>query len=306
MVLGYTSLAMASDVTLSLKTSAQANGEHLLLSDVIDADKTSETILNGYGHLNIDSLISDGTIRPTQILLTLARSGVDLAHLKMLSSASAAIGVKRNNGLASQLKSEILSYANKQGPGRFIDLVFDQTAISEIPYDKKSDNILIESLKEEAGRYKLKFSVKHAESNQTRFVDLSVSLVKGIPVILAKKSIMPGEVVTADMVEVGNQGLASSEDYISDLSIFTGSKVTANTLIEKGKAIPQSAVSSSTSIEKGAIVSLVTGNNQFQVRTLGRVKDILDNGSSVLVENIDSKKEIVGKPISANEVKVYY
>ena len=44
----------------------------------------------------------------------------------------------------------------------------------------------------------------------------------------------------------------------------------------------------------------------FKIRALGRVKDILDGGANVLVENVDSKKELVGTPISETEVRITY
>jgi hypothetical protein len=36
------------------------------------------------------------------------------------------------------------------------------------------------------------------------------------------------------------------------------------------------------------------------------VKEVLENGSSVMVENLDSKKEILGRPLSSSEVEVIY
>ena len=59
-------------------------------------------------------------------------------------------------------------------------------------------------------------------------------------------------------------------------------------------------------MKKGDVVTLVLSNASFQIRTIGRVKEVQDNGNRVLVENSDSKKEIWGKAINDSEVQVAF
>jgi flagella basal body P-ring formation protein FlgA len=76
--------------------------------------------------------------------------------------------------------------------------------------------------------------------------------------------------------------------------------------VKAGEVLRSSYFSQSYTMNKGAVVTLVSGQGSFRVRTLGKVKEVLDEGASVVVENIDSKKEVVGRAVGNDEVEVIY
>jgi flagella basal body P-ring formation protein FlgA len=59
------------------------------------------------------------------------------------------------------------------------------------------------------------------------------------------------------------------------------------------------------SLQKGSLVTLIARNHRLQVRALGRVREALEGGS-VSVENLDSKKVVVGRPLNSSEVEIVF
>ncbi len=59
-------------------------------------------------------------------------------------------------------------------------------------------------------------------------------------------------------------------------------------------------------LERGDVVTLLVKDARFQIRTMGMVQEVIDHGRSVLVENMDSKRTVVGKPISKHEVQIVF
>ncbi|EKD42154.1 MAG: hypothetical protein ACD_73C00298G0001 [uncultured bacterium] len=300
----WCSLASANDSYMALKTAGAASGDNLLLKDILDLENTSADIIRNFGQISINNAARNGIINPSQILVTLARAGMDLSQLKLLTPADAPIHVIQSLGLESKLKEKILAYLNAKN-NQYYDLVINAEDISKIPYNQ-GDEITVNGMQEDNNKTNFNVSILNQLQNQNSRFILSAKPVKGKSVLTSKKTFLPGDELSRDDIEITNKPFVAGIDYLSDTSFLSNSKVIVKEMIEKGSPILKSSLSSPSTLEKGSIVSLITGLGQVQVRATGRVKDILDNGNSVLVENIDSKKEIVGKPIGANEVRVYY
>ncbi|QQR81097.1 MAG: flagella basal body P-ring formation protein FlgA [Deltaproteobacteria bacterium] len=58
--------------------------------------------------------------------------------------------------------------------------------------------------------------------------------------------------------------------------------------------------------KKGDTVTLLVSSQDFKIRALGRVKEVQDNGNHILVENLDSKKELWGRALNASEVEIVF
>lgn len=59
-------------------------------------------------------------------------------------------------------------------------------------------------------------------------------------------------------------------------------------------------------MKKGDVVALILTNPSFQIRAVGKVKEVQEQGHRVLVENMDSKKEVWGHAISESEVQIAF
>lgn len=71
-------------------------------------------------------------------------------------------------------------------------------------------------------------------------------------------------------------------------------------------AAPAAIEEPKVSIRKGDIVTIAARNKRLQIRALGRVREVLENGALVSVENLDSKKTVLGKPIGPGEVEIVF
>ncbi len=125
-------------------------------------------------------------------------------------------------------------------------------------------------------------------------------------VVVATRAMSRGSTVTAADFRMARQGVAVDENVLSSWQGLPGQRWEMLQSADAGAPIIPSMLKPIHTIAKGAIVAIVAKENNFRIRTIGRVKEILEGGGSVMVENLDSRRIVVGRPISENEVEIIF
>jgi len=125
-------------------------------------------------------------------------------------------------------------------------------------------------------------------------------------VVVANSSIVSGASVTAGSFHEERQIVNGPDDFIHGLSELGSWSWEALQSIAPGEPVHRGSLKSPVILQKGSVVTLCVRNQRFQVHALGRVKEVLDSGASVSVENMDSKKIVIGRPLNGNEVEIVF
>lgn len=125
-------------------------------------------------------------------------------------------------------------------------------------------------------------------------------------VLVANNSIVSGASVTASSFHEEKQVLNEAGDFIRSISELGTWSWEVLQSIAAGEPVRRGSLKSPMILQKGSVVTLSVKNQRFQVHALGRVKEVLDSGASVSVENLDSKKVVIGRPMNANEVEIVF
>jgi len=126
-------------------------------------------------------------------------------------------------------------------------------------------------------------------------------------VVVSSRELMAGEVVSAADFE--EKKLSVQEDasgVMTNLRSLGEGRWQLQKSLALGEILHRDMVTYASNLQKGSVVTLITRGSGLEIRALGRVKDVMDQGTSILVENIDSKKELVGKALVSGEVEIIY
>lgn len=301
--------AFATDEVMNIELLRQVRGNpsNVKLIEIVDQAKTSTTLIERYGDLSIPETAQGETIEPYHVLLALSRAGVNLSQVRLLSTHAVKIISNQQNDVVSLIKSKIESYLKKS---HWIDKDTRSFHVTNIPGNLPSRDTFMDvdiefrDLQEGSQEVLVKFI---NQKNQT----IMTTLVRGTfeekhKVLVAKRLLLDGETVSAEDFEVSEKDILDGNEYMSSLSDLGQSRWTLKRTLSQGAPLDRRALSYVASMKKGDIVTLLAGDKQFQIRARGRVKEVMSDGGSVLVENIDSKKEILGKPVNPGEVQIVY
>lgn len=286
---------------------ADTSKETLLVSDVLDEGKTSPDLIKRYGGVALPKTAISNGIQPSQVLLALSRAGADLSAITLLTPADQRILPGQGSEVMVRIKkmatAELARSLNRSESEIHFDL--DRPAQS-FPQPQAFVDLAVQVKERSAEKAALIVIFKDAAGHTVAAGEVTGRLSQSRQVVVAARNLLPGDSVTAtDFKEVMTND-AARDEVVSSLKDLGSTHWQMNTALNEGEPLKRTSLNYSTLMKKGAVVTLVSGKKGFQVRALGRVKEVMDNGASVLVENVDSKKDIVGRPISVNEVQIFY
>ncbi len=145
---------------------------------------------------------------------------------------------------------------------------------------------------------------ENSETNRTQQDPIKVK--KTVSILVAKRDLAAGDVVLPEDFEEAHLETESVEDFISSLSTLAGKRITLTRDLRLGGALRNGDFESVANPKKGDMVTISVLSKEFQIQTSGRVKEIQENGNRVLVENLDSKKEVWGKAVNEREVQIVF
>ncbi len=301
--------APAYGMDLALLSEVKADPAKITLSDIVDNTKTDSGFVDKFGNISVKSLVTNGTISVAQILVALEKAGVDLSLVRLISPAQAAIVITNESGTLALVNKKIIEKMAKVLNQPEAELAFsatnnpsnlpDKSAFYDIAIEPKSD---LQNPKDKQV-FLIKFLDHNGEAKSTSILEGQLTYQKTVAV--AKKNLFPGDTVTAADFNLEKRSSVDA-GVISTLSDLGEGHFIIKEGLALGEPLKRSQLNVSSTMQKGALVTILTGDKHFQVRTLGRVKDVMDGGGSVLVENVDSKREILGRPVSSSEVQIVY
>lgn len=286
---------------LALKAFHTADSMFLKIQDVA-GEGTSAEILDRYGKVVLPGGGADGSLGTSDVLMALEKAGADLSGVEIVTPAERRTRPSPEIESVYLIRQEMTRMAAekfKVPPG---DITVELTAVPErLPPSNKVARLTVETVDEgwvatfyqEDGRVITSVPLKGTVSVQSL-------------VVVARHSLMPGEFVTQEDFREEKRPVETLPGAYRKLTEIGKGRWQMTQGLEEGAALKKEDIQQAISFQKGGVVSLVMTSPQFQVRTVGRVKDILEDGAAVLVENLDSKKEVMGRPLSANEVEVVY
>lgn len=281
----------------------------LTISDVLDPQKTDPKILSTYGEISLPAAGGDGSIQPSHVLLTLARAGADLSNIRLVTSADTVVKPSYRADVINLIKEKSFSAISKikKEDSKNLSIVFTNIP-NDLPERDAFDDLDVEISRSENSNdiqnFFVRFKTRDGRTMATASLQGRLSIKR--QVVVAKRTILPGEIVTQSDFKEQESQLGDPDGFVLSLKELGQSRWRVGEEISEGSIVKRNALNFSAKMEKGSIVTLLVGDKRFQIRSVGRVKEVLDDGLSVLVENMDSKKELIGKPISANEVRVIY
>jgi len=294
---------------LALRSSTTADPIHLTVADVADVQRTSPELLEKYGSISLPPIAEN--VQPSHVLLALSRAGVDLASIRLLTATDVHVASHGITDVVSMVRKTAAEKVKGLQKDKNTDFTLELTGVPENLPDVHAFSKLEVELKSDqpelaAKNMLIKFLDVQGRVLTTAIFQGEIKIQK--IVVVAKRSLLAGEWATADDFVESKQVMAddNSEDYARSLADLGDTRWQISDPLTEGAPLKRSQLSYASVIKKGALVTLLTGDGRFQVRTQGIVKEVKEDGRTVLVENIDSKKELLGKPITPTEVKIAF
>ncbi len=297
---------------MALSTHIQGNAKGLTIADVVDKEKTSAGLLEQYGQIALSKNQGEGGVQVAQVLLALNRAGADLTRVQLIGNIDERVLPIAASGVMKKINESVirrLAELRKETPDR---LQVEFTHIpSDLPDDKLFSDVSVEIAgkdkdEDDEGRYPVLvyFLGKNGERLAKR--DFEAVVATKMTILVAKRDFVPGDTVTKADFDEQQQACREPEKIFKTLKELGDSAWNVNQKIEAGVPIDRTTLRASVELKKGELVTLLVRNSHINVRAHGRIKEVMDSGRSVLVENIDSKKELVGKPIGGGEVEIVF
>lgn len=294
---------------LALLSEVSGSPDRLVLKDIVDSARTSPELINQYGEISMPQTGGDGSIQPSHVLLAFSRAGADLSKIRLLTYSEVRMKRADQNETLNLVRNAILENVKGLYQGDSSQIQVELTRIPANLPDRKLFTSIEAQIQEEGATVPEKsFLIKFigADKATVATAEFKGKLSLKTSVVAARRPIMKGEFVSKEDFEEVNRELTGQEKVVRSLSELGEGRWQVATAIEKGAPLSKESLSFASSIQKGAVVTLLTGDDRFQVRTVGRVLEVMDNGANVLVENVDSKKTLLGKPLNGSEVRVGY
>lgn len=133
------------------------------------------------------------------------------------------------------------------------------------------------------------------------FVPVKVADLR--PVLVATRSIPPGQPISADMLRSENRDLASlPSGHVDRLDAVVGR--TLRRPLAPGAALTPDALAAAQMVKRGTLVTLIGRSGSLEVRTQGKALADGGDGDRIAVENLSSKRVVQGVVRDGGTVEV--
>ncbi|MBI4239268.1 MAG: flagellar basal body P-ring formation protein FlgA [Deltaproteobacteria bacterium] len=304
-----TAVAQTQAWTVTLLPHVDAPPAHL--SDILDRYQTSPELLERFGLITLGLAVGQAEINPVHVLALLTRAGVDAGQL-IIQGRGVTIGNgSRPDEMQTRLAGAVqqkLAELKSCDPADFH--VTLPTLPSTLPQATSFTKLQVEIEPQHVELETIPARVKflNEQGELVSQVDLEAKVAAQQTVVIAARALVPGVVVTKDdfLIERRVVAAAPGELVVRDLAAITEGSWQVARALAPGEVVTQAVLRPNVTLQKGTLVTITARDTHFQVHAQGRVKALLENGNAVLVENTDSKKEIVARPISNSEVEIVF
>ncbi|MBF0492335.1 MAG: flagella basal body P-ring formation protein FlgA [Deltaproteobacteria bacterium] len=289
----------AENWNLSLSSSTLGDPQRLFFKEVVDKQKTSPALLEKYGNLVLPPVSTSG-LQAAQVMVFLGKVGAPLNKIQLISPPGQKVSLSPKSVVLQKIREAVIQKAAEMHQVEPKSILLE---ISEVPEDLPAPDGFSRLQVELTSPYvKANFLGQNGEILKSSQFTAKVLIRSSV--LLAKKALMPSQSIGPEDFEEKQQDLESIQGLVRGLSELKDAHWNLSQGLEVGSLLRREYLQKATSLQKGALVSLVKRSPQFQIQTLARVKEVLGNGEMVLVENLDTKKEITAKTLSSTEVEV--
>lgn len=304
-----TAIAQSQAWTVTLLPHVDTAPAHL--SDILDRYQTSPELLERFGLISLGLAVGQAEINPVHVLALLTRAGVDAGQI-ILQGRGVTIG---NGSRADEMQTRLAgAVQQKLAEMKSCDPADLHVTLPTLPptlpqpsaFAKVGVEIEPQHVELETVPARIRFLDEHGELISQ--VDVETHVAAQQIVLIAARALEPGVVVTKDdfLVERRVVDAVPGERVVRDLAAISAGSWQVARALAPGEVVTQAVLRPNVTLQKGAVVTITARDDRFQVHAQGRVKALLENGNAVLVENTDSKKEIVARPVSSSEVEIVF
>ncbi len=297
---------------------AGAIPEHPVLRDVADPVGTSAEILQRYGYLPIEGASVNARPQPSQVMAALSRAGVDLSRVWIRESGLKSQASSERSAVIAQVEKAVVKKAVQLWQVDPADVTVSFESIPDaLPQKDSFDGVSVEFEKTNDVSRPTAKNIKAAFWNQNRTtqsqdaVTFIADLKVLFPVLVPNRSFPAGTTVTPDLFREEKRVVNEPGAYFRRVADLSGAGKNDGVIwnvvraLEIDTPVRRDDLQSPVSLQKGSLVTLIARSQRLQVRALGRVRETL-GGGSVSVENLDSKKIVVGRPLNSSEVEIVF
>ncbi|MBX7147961.1 flagella basal body P-ring formation protein FlgA [bacterium] len=292
-------------MNVKLKAKADVDVHNIRFEDIVDVASTDPRFIKQFGSYVFSLDDASDYIHPSDILTSLVRYGANLEDINLLSTEPIKVLKTSNAGIMDEVRYKLLQALSSKGVKFAGDKKMVVHDIENLPAPTLYQSIDLDVAQFDPSQSQSQALVRFLnKTGQLVYSSMvRISFETEFKVLVSKRNLLPGSNAAAGDFE---EKIVSVKPASAVMNIQENTQFQVLNPIQAGQVLIEGDLSVSTKMNKGDMVTVLTGDKRFQVRTLGRVKDILDNGSSVVVENLESKKELIGKPLNSTEVQVIY
>lgn len=299
--------AGADVLVLSLRS--HIDGVPHVLADVLDPASSSPALLAQFGAVSLASLSGVRQLSAAQLLPLLERAGANVRQIELRGGERLDIDSAAPNRLQQlaedAVRRQVMQIRSLQAddvrvrldglPRELatapnvadIDATFDAAALTVDPLP-------------------IRLRLVGRAGDIIREIPATARVQWRMPAVVVNQAVRAGERVTRAGVHVEKSFVDAAATPLCAIAELGDRPWTAWADVAAGEVLFAGMLQPVVQMQRGAMVTLVSRENRLSVRALGRVKTVADDGGSVVVENIDSKRELVGRPLSTSEVEVIF
>ncbi|GEM_PF-4568868 len=279
------------------------------IRDVVDEAKTSAAFLEQFGKVVVTLPKEEHAVTVAPVLAALSRAGVDLGNL-VVRPASSDVEISRAD---PEILSMVRTLVVKQ-LATALQMPADQFVIEWTDYPPQlPERTLFTQMTvnpvatpDQPHSYRVHVNFIQGQDQTIAVADFGARLRYRQHLLTATRPLMAGAIIGNEDFRDDVQVVDAPEQFVNSFDDVKGQKMQLVEGLADGAALTRANLRLTSQLQKGAIVTIYANDPRFRVRALGRVKEVTDNGASVVVENLDSKKELTGRPVGANEVQIVF
>ena len=275
----------------------------IAMRHLVDLASTSESFLRKYGGIEVP-LGNAKAIDTSYLMKILASNGFDPASAAIEGPAT----IKIERGIAStpcgKRAAELISSAISNATGAPPEAI-------TVKINECSDRCgVLEKMALRSGPlplgHNIKVELRGADSADIPLtINALVDATAMLEVAVARAPIATGSEFNSSLVTFERATIdAPDADLILDVRNAIGRGARASADIAAGERIRAHHLKSKTTLQKGDMVALESRTPGLVVRGVGRVTSDAAMGGTVSVENVDSKKQLLGRVIGNNTVLI--
>ncbi len=300
-IMGMLPMSLSASQSKIVWLSQVAYQHEIRIKDLVDLQHTDGQFLDNYG----DILVSKRQMKSidTSVLsMILERNGLDLSqHYIKNKGHILIVGGVVSSVCEGRIKEKIQQAIVDKYHVKETDIDLNIHSIAGSCHIVSSVNISSVHLGNDVD-IKLEPSVHYGKSHQ---ISARADIAIQVPVVIAKKIIAKNTLIKKSNLMLERREIKSDAQLAyRRLSDFETSNMVASMSISQGQMIVKKMLSSGIILKKGDLITMITKQSGLQIHAVGRLLADAGLGQTVMVENIDSKKQVIGRVLDIKHVEV--